>query len=226
MDGLAGGWRGVACGLVRSSAWCDALGLSATFITRTASPLPFAAQVVILPLQRPELFMRGALTKPTKGELLRLRAGLGLRCSAFSSARLPCQPLPGVQSRVHRPSKLHTATALLKTSLPPHCAACFCRPAAVWSPGHRQDDAGQGGGLRERASRGCCCRRGALVWCSAGAAVALLHCSMTCSRMDAHFPATLLPTAECTGPAAFSADLLLCTPGCRAHFINVNMSAM
>lgn len=52
--------------------------------------LPSAAQVVILPLQRPELFMRGALTKPTKGALYRLKTGLGLQCSAFSSALLPC----------------------------------------------------------------------------------------------------------------------------------------
>ena len=36
-----------------------------------ARPRPAAWQVVILPLQRPELFTRGALTKPTKGAPLR-----------------------------------------------------------------------------------------------------------------------------------------------------------
>lgn len=33
-------------------------------------PSPSLLQVVILPLQRPELFTRGSLTKPTKGLLL------------------------------------------------------------------------------------------------------------------------------------------------------------
>lgn len=43
---------------------------NANSTTLPALPHPSSPQVVILPLQRPELFTRGALTKPTKGLLL------------------------------------------------------------------------------------------------------------------------------------------------------------
>jgi len=50
-------------------------------------PCPPCRQVVILPLQRPELFTRGTLTKPTKGEPG--LAGWGRQQCAAAACRLP-----------------------------------------------------------------------------------------------------------------------------------------
>ncbi len=69
----------------QTTSWCPTClaGHHPAAILRWAqmlsSPFPPAAQVVILPLQRPELFMRGALTKPTKGA--RCRVGLIGACT-------------------------------------------------------------------------------------------------------------------------------------------------
>ena len=135
---------------------CNAVGRAAVrFCTCLQSACSSVPQVVILPLQRPELFTRGALTKPTKGACVRVPdvALLLQALLCWLLCRLLCR------LRWHT----HCDASYLAVRLPDVLCACCSlpptsRPAAVWPARHRQDDAGQGGGLRERASwPGCCC---------------------------------------------------------------------